>query len=152
MIEAARPAEPADLLAVAELHRAATEELTAERGGALWARERGRSEPPAFDLDDDAQLLLAGTLDDAILGYARVEARPLPGGGELAVLTDVYVDPGARGVGLGELLLTQAVEWAMGRGCVGIDSIALPGMRETKNFFEAAGMVARAIVVHRSFG
>jgi hypothetical protein len=33
---------------------------------------------------------------------------------------------------------------------VGIDAVALPGMRETKNFFEAAGLVARAIVVHKA--
>ena len=32
----------------------------------------------------------------------------------------------------------------------GIDSFALPGDRETKNFFESQGMVARLINVYRS--
>jgi hypothetical protein len=44
------------------------------------------------------------------------------------------------------------VAWAEAAGCVGIDSLALPGNRETKNFFETFGLVARAIVVHRPLG
>jgi hypothetical protein len=30
--------------------------------------------------------------------------------------------------------------------------VALPGMRESKNFFERFGLVARAITVHRRLG
>ena len=37
-----------------------------------------------------------------------------------------------------------------GQGCFGVDSLALPGDRHTKNFFESFGLVARAIIVHRS--
>ena len=36
------------------------------------------------------------------------------------------------------------------QGCFGVDSLALPGDRHTKNFFESFGLVARAIIVHRS--
>ena len=43
-----------------------------------------------------------------------------------------------------------AIAWATERGCFGIESMALPGNRETKNFFERFGLVARAIVVHRA--
>ena len=50
------------------------------------------------------------------------------------------------------LLIALSVElWARATGCIGIESMALPGDRDTKNFFEAAGLIARAIVVHRSF-
>ena len=42
------------------------------------------------------------------------------------------------------------VDWCGARGCFGVDSLALPGDRHTKNFFESFGLVARAIVVHRS--
>ena len=35
------------------------------------------------------------------------------------------------------------------RGALAIQSVALPGDRATKNFFETHGMVARAIIVHR---
>jgi hypothetical protein len=35
------------------------------------------------------------------------------------------------------------------RGCTGIDALALPGHRTTKNFFEGFGFTARALVMHR---
>ena len=52
-------------------------------------------------------------------------------------------------VAVGEVVMDAAVAWARERGCFGIDSVALPGNRETKNFFERFGLTARAIVVHR---
>ena len=71
-------------------------------------------------------------------------------GGVLGVLDDIYVEPEAREVGVGEALMDAVEAWCRGRGCIGIDSLALPGNRETKNFFETLRSVARAIVVHRS--
>jgi GNAT superfamily N-acetyltransferase len=146
--EAARPAVDADLPAIADLFAAATVELRAEKGGELWARERDRAAGFRAPLAGDG-LVLAGTVDDVVVGYAVVRAERFADGGEVAVVDDVYVEPGARGIGIGELLLDACIAWARERGCVGIDSVALPGMRETKNFFETAGLVARAIVVHK---
>ena len=148
--QAARPARAEDLAALVRLHRAATEELRAQKGGTVWAHQTRRDREPSFALEDPAELVLVGMIDESVVGYARVVVEALDGGRELAVLTDIYVEPGAREVGVGEALLDAAIKWARGRGCVGIDSVALPGMRETKNFFESAGMVARAIVVHRA--
>jgi GNAT superfamily N-acetyltransferase len=144
--EAVRPATAEDAPAVEALFRAATEELRVERGGELWARQTDRDR--GFVAPDDG-LVLVGTLDGAVVGYAVVRVEPLADGGALAVLDDVYVDVEGRGVGVGELLLNGAIDHARSRGCVGIDSLALPGMRGSKNFFEAAGLVARAIVVHK---
>ena len=70
-------------------------------------------------------------------------------GGRLAVVTDLYVEPEARGVGLGEAIMNHLVAWATDEGCFGVDSQALPGDRHTKNFFESFGLVARSLVVHR---
>lgn len=151
MNEAARPARPEDLPTLAILHRTATRELADQRGGEMWARQHARHVDPEAELDlgDPDQLVLSGTIDDVVVGYARVVAEPLADGGELAVLTDIYVEEAARAIGIGEALLDAAIGWAKERGAVGIDSLALPGMRASKNFFEAAGMVARAIVVHK---
>jgi len=146
MEEAARRATAEDTSAIESLFRAATDELRLERGGELWARQRGRDR--GFAPPDDG-LVLVGTIDGAVVGYAIVRVERLADGGELAVVDDIYVEAEARGVGVGELLLDVAVAWATERGCVGIDSLALPGMRGSKNFFEAAGLVARAIVVHK---
>jgi GNAT superfamily N-acetyltransferase len=153
VVEAARAATPADVPRLAELAADAIAELTATKGGALWARREARSQPLdeglAADLADPACCVLTGTLDDTVMGYAVARRETLRDGAPLAVLTDIYVEPGCRGVGIGEALMGAIVAWAEAAGCVGIDSLALPGNRETKNFFESFGLVARAIVVHR---
>ncbi|MGH9136695.1 MAG: GNAT family N-acetyltransferase [Acidimicrobiales bacterium] len=156
MEEAARPAEPDDLARAAELYELATAELRAERGGDVWARHSGRPDRDAAVvarletlLADPAALALVGTLDGVVVGYALVRAVELSDGSRLADLTDVYVEPEGRQVGIAELLLDAVLAWARQQGCFGVDAVALPGMRETKNFFEAAGLTARAIVVHK---
>jgi ribosomal protein S18 acetylase RimI-like enzyme len=153
MVEAARRASSDDLPRLAELARAAIDELRPTKGGELWARREARAEPVepslAADLSDDGTLVLVGTIDDAVVGYAVAVTEPLSDSSVLARVTDLYAEPGAREVGVGELLLDAIVAWATERRCVGIDSLVLPGNRETKNFFESFGLVARAIVVHR---
>jgi GNAT superfamily N-acetyltransferase len=153
MVEAARPASSDDVARLAELARAAIEELKATKGGEVWARREARVEPLeeslAAEVADPGALVLCGTIDDAVVGYAVANIETLADGSALARLSDVYTEPMARGVGVGEMLLDAVIEWAAEHKCVGVDSLALPGNRETKNFFESFGLVARAIVVHR---
>ncbi len=153
-MEAARTATHDDLAAIVRLASDVIDELEPTRGGAIWARHQARDRPVAPSLaatiDDPDALLVAGTIDDTIVGYAAVYIRRLRDGGLLAVLDDLYVEPEARGIGIGEAMMDQVLDWARARGCVGVDSVALPGNRATKNFFESFGLVARAIVVHKS--
>ena len=153
MEETARPGELRDLERVVELAAAAIAELTPTRGGEVWSRIDARPAPIEASLrdalTDPSQHLVVGELDSVIVGYAVVRIDQLRDGGRLAVLDDLYVDVGARGVGLGETMMNAVLEWATDQGCFGIDSMALPGNRATKNFFESFGLVARAIVVHR---
>ena len=153
-MEGARVATRADLPRLVELVREAVAELTPTRGGAIWARRDARPEPVepslAAAIDDDDQLVVVGTIDGTPIGFATVRLDDLHDGGRLAVLDEIYVEEGARGVGVGEALMDAVLEWARERGCVGVDSLALPGNRHTKNFFESFGLVARAIVVHRA--
>jgi GNAT superfamily N-acetyltransferase len=150
----ARAATVEDLPAVAELAGEAVAELTPVRGGAVWRRQSARMLPTdeslRSDLDDAWSHVVAGTIDGSIVGYGVVRAEELPGGGVLGVISDLYTLPGARGVGVGEVVMDELIEWCRQQGCFGVDSLALPGDRETKNFFESFGLVARAIVVHRS--
>lgn len=95
---------------------------------------------------------MLGTIDGVPVGYAVAQRVELPGGAPLASLSNLFVLPEARGVGVGAALLDAVLAWATASGCVGIDSTALPGDRGTKNFFESYGMVARAISVHRRLG
>jgi GNAT superfamily N-acetyltransferase len=152
-MEAARPAVDDDLPRLAALARAAIGDLSIQKGGTLWQRHAARREPVeeglTGDLADPATLVLVGTYDDAVVGYCVTTAEVLPDEGLLAVIRDVYVEPEGRGVGVGAALLEAVLAWAGERGCIGVDALALPGSRATKNFFESFGLVARAIVVHR---
>ena len=152
-MESARPAVAEDLPAVAHLAEAAIAELAPTRGGAVWSRREARSLPAIDSIAaahaDPDQLVVVGTIDDSVVGYAAVRVELLRDGGALAVLDDLYVAAEGRGVGVGEAMMDLVLAWAEERGCIGIDSVALPGNRATKNFFESFGLVARAIVVHR---
>lgn len=152
-MESARPAAEADLDRVAELATSAVAELAAEKGGAMWRRREARPEPVrdglAAALCDPDQRLVVGCIDDVVVGYGAVRVERLRDGGRLGVVDDLYVEPGARGIGVGEAMMDDLIAWCEAAGCDGVDSLALPGTRATKNFFERFGLVARAIVVHR---
>jgi GNAT superfamily N-acetyltransferase len=132
---------------------AAIAEKLEQKGGVVWARREGRQKPfepelaRAIEASDHA--VLVGLLGDAVMGYGVAHLEVLADGGRLGVVDDLYVDAGAREVGLGEALMNDLVQWCRDQGCFGVDSLALPGDRSTKNFFESFGLVARAIVVHR---
>jgi GNAT superfamily N-acetyltransferase len=150
----ARTATAEDLSTIAKLAAEAAEEKAAQKGGAVWSRRERRAEPVEADLasalDSPDHEVAVGTLDGTVLGYAAARVERLGDGGLLGILDDLYVEPGARELGVGEALMDHVVAWCRAAGCFGIDSLALPGDRSTKNFFESFGLVARAIVVHRS--
>lgn len=159
-MEAARPATRADLDRLTELADLALPELAAGKGGALWRRREARSAPVRDSLEaslaaseaGDDELVVAGTIDHFVIGFAAVHREELRDGDRLGVIDDLYVEPGARQVGVGEAMMNLLLEWCEQQRCIGIDGLALPGERHTKNFFERFGLVARAIVVHRALG
>ena len=152
--EGARPAVEADIDAIAELAGRAAAEMSPLRGGSVWVRLEARREPLRAGLVEDLRsgdaCLTAGTIDGAVVGYGAARLVTLHDGAVLGRVDDIYVMPEARGVGVGEAMMEMLLDWARSRGCVGVDSLALPGDRETKNFFETHGMVARSITVHRA--
>lgn len=151
---AARPAVPADLDRVAELAAEARAPLASARGGPVLLSTDPRAGDDAVPLADlceqDARLLAVGTLDGSVVGYLIAACGPTPGGLRLSTVEELFVEPDARSVGVGAAILDVALGWAADRGCHGIDAVALPGDRATKNFFEGHGLVARAIIAHRS--
>ena len=152
-MEGTRRATEADVPVLAALTAAAVDEQRDGRGGAVWSVREARA-VPAVDslraaLGDASQLVLCGTIDDVVVAYAVCRVEPLRDGTLLGVITDIYTDPGAREVGLGEALVDDVLAWCAEQGCRGVDAFVLPGNRESKNFFETAGLVARGIVVHK---
>jgi GNAT superfamily N-acetyltransferase len=148
----ARPAVLTDVPRLAALCRQALAEMQPARGGALFVVREARAEPleAAFtdELADPSKDVFVGEYAGVALGYGAIGAETLRDGSSLAVITDLYVEPPAREVGVGEALMALLVDWAAERGCIGVDATALPGDRQTKNFFEASGFTARMLVMH----
>lgn len=154
----ARRAVAGDVATLRSLAMAAHRETAViERGGAAWAASEALRGTPegladlaeaADRVDGRGRLVLVGCLDEVPVGYlaARTDATPA---GPVARVTDLWVEEAARGVGVGAALIDALLAWAEREGCFGVDAWALPGERETKNFFEAAGFTARLLVVHR---
>jgi len=137
---------------LAELARAAIAELAPTRGGAVWAAREARPEPVEESLKaslaDDATRVVVGTIDDVPIGYAAVRVEVLHDGSRLGVVDDIFVEEEARAVGVGEVMINDLIGWCVQNGCAGMDAMALPGHRVTKNFFEESGFTARKLVMH----
>lgn len=152
-MEAARPARAGELARLAELAVAAAAEAAAHRGGELLVHPLRREAPDSVRawlegyVEPDDRLLLAGTLHDSIVGVGALRARSDPPVGSFDLL---YVEPDARGVGVGAAIVGAGTEWLRKAGCTGVDVMALPGVRDTKQFLEGMGLVARLIVMHRA--
>lgn len=152
-MESCRPATAEDIPRVVELAELLRAELGPMRGGALYLARDAWPEPleDAYDalLTRHDALLLVGTLDEVVVGFAAVVVEQLRTGARLGVVTDLFVEVDAREVGVGEVLADALVEHCRTVGCVGVDATALPGHRAAKNFFEAHGFTARSLAMHR---
>lgn len=156
-MEAVREATADDLPRLAELYAALRVELAGYRG--RWYDLDAWPEPvdgvfASLVADPDA-LVLVGTIDDVVIGYlAATVVTPLPQAADepLGRVHDLFVEPEAREVGVGEALLSAAIEWLSDRGIVHADIRVLPGHRAAKNFCEEHGFVARALIMHARWG
>jgi len=155
-VEEVRVATEDDLPELVRLAELARGELGEERGGPMWQLLHGRPDPlPATlsaDLTEaasDAGIVLLGLYAAAPAAYAAAHREELGDGTSIAVVSDVYVEPGFRAVNLGGALMEELIAWATAHGCRGIDALVLPGMRGSKNYFERFGLTARAILVHK---
>ena len=149
----ARLAVRGDLEALAALAADAVAEQADARGGWIWSRREVRPRPFEMSLEaalsDPDQQVWIGTIDDTAVGYATAVLEVLQTGELLGRVLDLYVIPGAREVAVGEALISEVLGWCGEHRCVGIDALALPGNRATKNFFETFGFTARLLVLHR---
>ncbi len=156
-MEGTRLARREDSDRCGDLCREALAELQAARGGPLFARRetgliaKALLRPGGLDrlLSDTRRRTLLGTVDESVVGMAMGRLDEV-GETRLGVIDALYVEPGARGVGVGGALLDGLVTWFTASGCRGVDIAALPGDRATKNLLEATGFKARLITMHRT--
>jgi GNAT superfamily N-acetyltransferase len=151
-VEHARVATAADLLALQRLSTMARHEIVDQRGGASLVEALTGAAGLEADLrtvlGDRDRLVLLGMMDEVDVGFVsarcdRSQAQPV------GVIDAIYVEPEAREVGVGEVLVDAVLAWSVDQGCRGVDASALPGSRPAKAFFEEHGFVTRLLVMHR---
>lgn len=154
-MESARAASRADLEAIGSLATLAEDETRTKRGGPSFLRGEARTAARdgaitsiAEAIEDPEGLVVVGCIDDVVVGVGSVEITDHSDGTRTATIRDLFVHPEARRVGVGEAMVEALVTRARTRGCIAVDSYALPGDRATKNFFETHGFTARLLVVH----
>lgn len=156
-MEGVRSAAHADTDRVAELCRWGLEEAQDRRGGALLTRReldptaRALVRPGGLAriMGDPRRTVLVGTVDEVPVGLLAARVDDVLGTA-LGVVDFCFVEPTARGVGVGRALLDAAVAWFVGAGCRGVDVPVLPGDRAAKQWLEGAGFTARALTMHWS--
>lgn len=146
MQEAVRAFTAADAADVAALESAARAALVDQRGGPVHLAEHPVVGDWAALADRADRAVFVGTLDDVVVGYLELALRA----DRTAEVVQVFVDAEARELGLGDALLSSAIEHARMCGCAAIEGTALPGDRLTKNLYERAGITARRITVWKA--
>ena len=156
-MESVRSATPDDLGRLGVLADGFLRGVVAQRGGPLLVAMTETGAVPAGFLDglmtmaeDGQALVLVGALEDVVVGFAACHLDD--GTVRRGVLDVCFVEEEARGVGVGRLLLDTTLAWMSDQGCDGVDGTALPGDRQAKNFFEAAGFKARVLTMYRDLG
>ena len=153
-LENARIADANDSKELAKLALKANEEMVQKRGGLTldllnpYYGDLPLMFSEAFDSEDSE--VVVGTIDEVIVGFGIAEIYELQDGTPHASIRSLYVEEEARSVGVGEVMMNALLGWAAERKAVAIDAVALPGDRQTKNFYETHGLVARAITVQRN--
>jgi len=155
MIIEARRAAGDDLPELVRLYRLLAEEQSAIKS--LWPVADGLAEPvdASFKeiLDDPDSVIVIGQIDGVPLGFLWMRAEgllPQAEGAQVAVARLVFTEREARGVGVGEYMISIVMDEYRGRGIDLFDSRVSPGHRLAKNFFESHGFAARLIVMHHS--
>ena len=93
--------------------------------------------------------LFVGEYEGAVVGLLGVSLSDPVAGRVGGLIECCYVEPDARGVGVGSSLMEAAVAWGRVQGCTDIDALALPGDRQTKQRLEASGFTARLLTLSR---
>ena len=158
-MEAIRPAAPDDAERFLELSWGFLHSVVSQRGGALLLSQSDHPLSGVFNfarfheiVADTHRRVLVGTIDDVVMGLCLGHVERLGDGTRLGHFDGCYVEEGAREVGLGRLLIDSLTDWLDGQGCGGVDGVVLPGDRDAKGFYEAAGYKARLLIMHRPFG
>jgi ribosomal protein S18 acetylase RimI-like enzyme len=99
-------------------------------------------------LDSSAITLFVATHEGRIVGMLTLALFPIPTGIR-AWIEDVVVDADARGLGVGALLTTTAVEHAKHHGAVTVDLTSRPAREAANALYRKVGFAQRDTNVYR---
>ncbi|MGH8873400.1 MAG: GNAT family N-acetyltransferase [Acidimicrobiia bacterium] len=149
----ARVAGPEDVPTLVRLYRGLEREMTGLHP--MWPLADGLAEPVESSfgrlLANEEAIVLLGEIDGYPFGFISaqvVETLPQARGERIGSIHLIYVEPEAREIALGEEMRDQVMDLLRQRGISKFDAHVLPGHRLAKNFFEAGGFSARAIIMH----
>ena len=151
----ARLAAMADLDAIVQLASEVATEIRPHRGGSIMLRREGRRGVDPSSLrgavsSEGGTRVVVGLFEGVVLGYGLGSTELLENDQRLGRVEALIVHPEARGIGIGEEMMNELIVWLRSLGCFAVDSQALPGDRQTKNFFESFGLKARLLTVSRA--
>ena len=142
-----------DLETLKFLREEAISEAKNKRGGEVLLNLETFSDDSLAELSNwltsPDHRVVTGLFGEAVVAYGILEFSNTNDAQRIASIKEIFVLKEARSVGVGESVINFLIDEAIQHKVVGIDSFALPGDRETKNFFETQGMVARLIHVYR---
>lgn len=149
----ARTAVNGDVSRLVSLYRDMESEQTVRKP--IWAMTDGLDE--RFDLslfhaiERSDSFVLTGQIDESVVGFLWATIEPMLGraqGSTIGRIRLIYTEPDARGVGVGHMMLTEAMTILRERGVRHFDAPVGPGQRSAKNFYESHGFAARSIIMH----
>jgi ribosomal protein S18 acetylase RimI-like enzyme len=130
------------------------ERVTEATGELLQAMQRlvpqltSNNPPPSMDdlqallASGSSVLFLARAEGGSILGAANVTVYRVPTGVR-AIIEDVIVDESARGQGIGEALVRQALDEAKARGAPAVTLTSNPGRVAANRLYQRMGFALR---------
>ncbi len=147
MEEIVRRAELGDCSELVRLETLARDGIRGVRGGDLRLQECPTVGDWSSRTDDPNHVVLVGTLDDVVVAML---AMFLSREKDRGLISHVYVEAEGRELGLGDTMVEHAIAAVRAAELSGIEAVALPGDRETKNLFERAGLTARRLTVYKA--
>lgn len=107
---------------------------------------------PGLEVASSELMVMLGTVDAVPVALGAFRLLQAGDGGRRQVRVELlYVEPEARGLGVGELTLLAGLAWADSMGVREAEIEVAPGNRAAKAFCETGGFVARRISMGRGW-
>jgi RimJ/RimL family protein N-acetyltransferase len=106
-----------------------------------WTEVEWRDLAERSDGDGPRVIIVAQAADGVLVGMAGVFTPPQPKLAHIGTVWGVYVREAFRGRGVGEALVRACIDWAQGKGLVGLKLSVVEGNDAAVRCYERCGFV-----------